>query len=56
MLFSKKQMRVPNSGIINIANDKHRYLTERDCLWLMAFDGGVIDKLEEVHQRRKTTL
>lgn len=49
-------MRVPNSGIIDISNDKHRYLTERDCLRLLTFDGGDIDKLEEAHLRRKTTL
>ena len=51
--ISTKQMRVPNSGIIDIGNDQYRYLTERECLRLMGFDDSDIDKLEEVHPRRK---
>ncbi|HGC9703327.1 TPA: DNA cytosine methyltransferase [Streptococcus agalactiae] len=51
--ISTKQMRVPNSGIIDIGNSKYRYLTERECLRLMGFDDSDIDKLEEVHPRRK---
>ena len=51
--ISTKQMRVPNSGIIDIGNGKYRYLTERECLRLMGFDDCDIDKLEEVHARRK---
>ena len=51
--ISTKQMRVPNSGIIDIGNGKYRYLTERECLRLMGFDDSDIDKLEEVHPRRK---
>lgn len=51
--ISTKQMRVPNSGIIDIGNGKYRYLTERECLRLMGFDDRDIDKLEEVHLRRK---
>lgn len=51
--ISTKQMRVPNSGIIDIGNGQYRYLTERECLRLMGFDDSDIDKLEEVHPRRK---
>ncbi|HGI3069379.1 TPA: DNA cytosine methyltransferase [Streptococcus agalactiae] len=51
--ISTKQMRVPNSGIIDIGNGKYRYLTERECLRLMGFDDSYIDKLEEVHPKRK---
>ncbi|HGS1114573.1 TPA: DNA cytosine methyltransferase [Streptococcus pneumoniae] len=51
--ISTKQMRVPNSGIIDIGNGHYRYLTERECLRLMGFDDSDIDKLEEVHPRRK---
>ena len=51
--ISTKQMRVPNSGIIDIGNDQYRYLTERECLRLMGFDDSDIDKLEEIHPRRK---
>ena len=46
-------MRVPNSGIIDVGNGQYRYLTERECLRLMGFDDSDIDKLEEVHPRRK---
>ena len=51
--ISTKQMRVPNSGIIDIGNGQYRYLTERECLRLMGFDDIDIDKLEGVHPRRK---
>lgn len=51
--ISTKQMRVPNSGIIDIGNGQYRYLTERECLRLMGFDDCDIDKLEEAHPRRK---
>ncbi|MEQ0489075.1 DNA (cytosine-5-)-methyltransferase [Anaerococcus murdochii] len=51
--ISTKQMRVPNSGIIDIGNSQYRYLTERECLRLMGFDDSDINKLEEVHPRRK---
>lgn len=51
--ISTKQMRVPNSGIIDIGNGQYRYLTERECLRLMGFDDSDIDKLEGVHPRRK---
>ena len=51
--ISTKQMRVPNSGIIDIGNGHYRYLTERECLRLMGFDDCDIDKLEKVHPRRK---
>lgn len=51
--ISTKQMRIPNSGIIDIGNGQYRYLTERECLRLMGFDASDIDKLEETHPRRK---
>ena len=51
--ISTKQMRVPNSGIIDIKNGQYRYLTERECLRLMGFDDIDINKLEEAHPRRK---
>jgi len=51
--ISTKQMRVPNSGIIDIGNGHYRYLTERECLRLMGFDDCDIYKLEGIHPRRK---
>ena len=51
--ISTKQMRVPNFEIIDIGNGQYWYLTERECLKLMGFDDSDIDKLKEVHPRRK---
>lgn len=51
--ISTKQVRVPNSGIIDIEMVITGYLTERECLRLMGFDDCDIDKLEGVHPRRK---
>ncbi|HGA0311377.1 TPA: DNA cytosine methyltransferase [Streptococcus agalactiae] len=51
--ISTKQMRVPNSGIIDIGKSQYRYLRERECLRLMGFDDSDINKLEEAHPRRK---
>ena len=51
--ISTKQVRVPNSGIIEIGNGHYRYLTERECLRLMGFDDCDIYKLEGIHPRRK---
>ena len=51
--ISTKQMRVPNSGIIDIGNGKYRYLTERECLRLMGFDDIDINKLEESTSKKK---
>lgn len=51
--ISTKQVRVPNSGIIDIGGEKFRYITERECLRLMGFDDKDIDILEKTHPRRK---
>lgn len=51
--ITTKQLRIPNSGVIAIENDKYRYLTERECFRLMGFSDSDVDKLEEVHQRKK---
>ncbi|MGF3076179.1 DNA cytosine methyltransferase [Facklamia sp. P12955] len=51
--ISTKQVRVPNSGIIDIGGGKFRYLTERECLRLMGFEDKDINILEKTHPRRK---
>ena len=33
--ISTKQVRIPNSGIIDLSNGKYGYLTERECFRLM---------------------
>ena len=51
--ISTKQVRVPNSGIIDIGNERYRYLTERECWRLMGFSDDDFDKCLEVFGRRK---
>ncbi len=51
--ITTKQMRIPNSGIIDLKNGKYRYLTERECFRLMGFSDSDVDILEKTHPRRK---
>ena len=44
--ISTKQVRIPNSGIIDLGNGKYRYLTERECFRLMGFDDEDLRLLE----------
>ena len=37
MTITCKQMRCPNSGVIDIGNGKYRYLTERECWRLQGY-------------------
>lgn len=50
--ISTKQVRVPNSGLVDIGNGKYRYLTERECLRLMGFDDEDFDKIRAIYQKR----
>lgn len=54
--ISTKQVRVPNSGIIDLHNGKYRYLTERECFRLMGFDDSDVDILEKIHPKRKNCM
>jgi DNA (cytosine-5)-methyltransferase 1 len=54
--ISTKQVRVPNSGILAIGNNKYRYLTERECFRLMGFDDSDFDKLIKIFPRRKNCM
>lgn len=47
--ISTKQMRVPNSGLVDLKNEKYRYLTERECFRLMGFTDDDFTKLREVY-------
>lgn len=51
--ISTKQVRVPNSGLVDIGNGKYRYLTERECLRLMGFDDEDFDKMRAVHPKKQ---
>ena len=53
--ISTKQVRIPNSGIIDLGNNKYRYLTERECFRLMGFDDEVFNKLRSIYKQRKGT-
>ena len=54
--ISTKQVRIPNSGIINLSNGKYRYLTERECFRLMGFDDEDFNKLKAIYPGRKGKL
>lgn len=38
MTITTKQMRCPNSGVVDLGNGKYRYLTERECRRLQGYD------------------
>lgn len=54
--ISTKQVRIPNSGIIDLGNAKYRYLTERECFRLMGFDDEDFNKLKAIYPGRKGKL
>lgn len=51
--ITTKQIRVPNSGIIDLGNGKYRYLTERECWRLMGFDDEDFEKALSAHPTKK---
>ena len=54
--ISTKQVRIPNSGIIDLCNGKYRYLTERECFRLMGFNDEDFNKLKAIYPGRKGKL
>lgn len=54
--ISTKQVRIPNSGILDIGNGRYRYLTERECFRLMGFEDSDFDKLIKIFPRRKNCM
>lgn len=54
--ISTKQVRIPNSGIIDLSNGKYRYLTERECFRLMGFDNEDFNELKAIYPGRKGKL
>lgn len=54
--ISTKQVRIPNSGIIDLGNGKYRYLTERECFRLMGFDDEDFNKLKAIYPGKKGKL
>lgn len=51
--ISTKQMRVPNAGIVDLKNGNYRYLTEKECFWLMGFTDDDFDKLREIYPEKE---
>jgi len=44
-----KQMRSPNSGVIDLGNGKYRYLTERECWRLQGYSDADFEAALKVH-------
>lgn len=51
--ISTKQVRVPNSGILEVKKNVYRYLTERECFRLMGFSDEDFNKVSILYPRRK---
>ena len=47
--ITTKQMRYPNSGVVDLGNGKYRYLTERECWRLQGYDDEDFDAALKVH-------
>ena len=54
--ISTKQMRCPNAGIIDIGNNQHRLLTERECWRLQAFSDKDFDRALKEHPSKPGKL
>lgn len=48
--ITTKQMRCPNSGVIELGNGKYRYLTERECWRLQGYSDKDFEAALKVHQ------
>jgi DNA (cytosine-5)-methyltransferase 1 len=47
--ITTKQMRCPNSGVIDLGNGKYRYLTERECWRLQGYSDKYFEAALKVH-------
>lgn len=54
--ITTKQMRCPNSGVIDLGNGKYRYLTERECWRLQGFSDEDFEAALKAHPGRKGKL
>ena len=54
--ITTKQMRSPNSGVIQIDDDSYRYLTELECWRLQGYDDNDFFAAEQVHASRINCL
>lgn len=54
--ISCKQMRCPNSGVVDIGNGKFRYLTERECWRLQGYEDKDFDSALSKHPGKRGKL
>jgi len=54
--ITTKQMRCPNSGVIDIGNNKYRYLTEKECWLLQGFSEEDFNNALSVHPGKEGKL
>lgn len=54
--ITTKQMRCPNSGVIDLGNGKYRYLTERECWRLQGYSDKDFNNALKVHPGIKGKL
>lgn len=54
--ITTKQMRCPNSGVVDLGNGKYRYLTERECWRLQGFSDEDFEAALKAHPGRKGKL
>lgn len=56
MTITCKQMRSPNSGVVDLHNGKYRYLTERECWRLQGYTDKEFEDALAVHPGREGCL
>ena len=54
--ITTKQMRSPNSGVIDLGNGKYRYLTEKECWRLQGYSDEDFNNALSVHPGREGCL
>lgn len=56
MTITCKQMRSPNSGVIDLGNGKYRYLTERECWRIQGYSDEDFENALRVHPGKQNCL
>ena len=56
MTITTKQMRCPNSGVIDLGDGRYRYLTERECWRLQGYDDIDFEAALKVHPGKEGKL
>ena len=54
--ITTKQMRSPNSGVIDLGDGRYRYLTERECWRLQGYSDEDFERALAVHPGREGCL